>query len=174
MNRRFIINHFVTYGGQHTNNLIILWLLGICVGLFSSRKVPFAITYELQICLLAPQSPLGFLTIAMPLMLAIIFLWCSQITMLYPLVFITAVFRGYTAFMIFSVFGTAAWLARILLLFSGGVISVLFWLFLLRHTPRKKPRFATDILVSAIFLIALLMLERSLISPCLQQIIKYL
>ncbi len=174
MNRQLIINHFVFYGRLQTIALVAFWLLGICLGIGLIFYDPPVISYQLQTGFLTAQSVTGFLITASPLLLVIVLLWCGQTLMVYPLVLATGVSFGYTAFLIFLIFGSSGWLVRLFLLFSVGCVSVLFWWLILRHSQFRKPSFATDIFVVVIFLIAIFAAEHSLISPCFLQITKYL
>lgn len=174
MNRRFIFNHFVTYDGHYIKTFVAFWLIGICFGIGLSFWNPPVISSGLRFCLLTPRSFSGFLASIAPLFLLVIFLWCDQFLLLCPLMFVSAISWGYTAFLVFSVFGSGSWLVRLLLLFSGSFVSALYWWILLRHGPFRRPSFATDVAVAAVFLFVVFALEQSLISPCLHQIIKYL
>ncbi len=174
MNRRFIINHFVIYGRLRIAVLIAFWMLGICVGIGVVFRNPPLFTAQTQAGLLDRQSLFGFLVTVAPLLLTIVLLWCEQSLMIYPLVLINGVSRGYTAFLIYIVFGSCGWLVRGFLLFSVAAVSVLSWRLILRHAQFKKPSFTTDILTTLVFLVVILAVEFSLISPYLAQIIKYL
>ncbi len=174
MNRHLIINHFVFYGRLQMFILVTFWLLGVCFGVGLVYCYPPLITQGLQTGLLANQSVSGFLITVAPLLLLVVLLWCGQRLMVFPLVLTTGISRGYTAYLIFLIFGSSGWLIRLFLLFSVGCVSVLFWWFVLRHTQFRKPSFTTDTLIASAFLIVIFAVERLLISPYLLQITKYL
>ena len=174
MNRRFIFNHFIISDRLKTLVLIVLWVTGICFGICLSAYNRTAITPELQDSLVDPVPFYSPLTAAIPLLLVSILLLNGFKLGIYPVLFFWGVTLGFSAFFIYCVFGSCAWLLRIFLLFTTGCISVTVWWLILRHFHRKMPSFETDILLVAFFCFLLFAFERSLVSPYLQSIIKYL
>lgn len=87
---------------------------------------------------------------------------------------LVAVCRGFCGFVIFLSFGSAAWLIRVLLLFSGTCASVLMWWLMLRSTDSNHHRIKKHIIICVLSAFFVSAVDILVISPFLCELAMYI
>ena len=137
MNTCFIFKRFCRPSRVHINRLIALWGAGLVLGIFLYVRVFQTVEIDCAWLIFSECHNLAFLSVGVPIAVTALSVYCNSYVLCYPLFLIEAMARAFSAAVVFSIAGHAAWLLRAVLLFSGISSSVVMWWMLLR------PRYAT-------------------------------
>lgn len=120
--------------------LLFCWIIGFFAGVFVSFIFVPSFSSLMHGLVLEPVSIVGnMICIFLPLALSVISIISCKPEIILLVCFVKAVSFGFCGMLVSSVFGSASWMIRLLLLFSDTVfITVLFWLWL-RHFDRQIP-----------------------------------
>lgn len=168
MNTRFIFNRFELFSKTRIYFQMILWGLGLCIGILLALSFSKSFDYTLQPALFENPSLL-FLIVAtaLPITAFSVVLGCRFFSLGYLLILLESVCRGFSGMYVFTVLGSGAWLIRLLLLFSSSSASVLIWWLLLRHSEYKRPSFSADVRLAAILVLVICFFDYFVIAPYL-------
>ena len=174
MNTNFIFKHFHTSKNIGIYFFALIWLLGLISGcLLASNDLQNSKVVLHAALLKNTGTPFTFIIFAFSLLAFVISLRYSLYLLSYWLLFIRALCCGFCGMLLFFVFGSGAWLIRMLLFFSGNCVSVLMWWFLLQNSNNKTTQSAADIWLVSILSIVVAFVDISVISPFLANLTQY-
>ena len=105
-----------------------------------------------------------------PVIFTICFMFAPLRVLVFPILFFQALFFGFTGISVSFIFGTAGWLVRPVLMFSGIISSVLLWWFLLCKTESVHWK---DLAFLFVLLLAVSLSDFFIVSRFLQNLIVY-
>ena len=139
MHSKWVFKHFRPRSGKRSTYLVLLWVIGLVLGVLLCSLTPCDTAAILFGALYTKPSVFGLLLICvLPVVLAAISVCTSLFGFSYLVVFLSAVSRGFCGTAIYMAVGNAAWLLRPLLLFSTGCTSVLMWWLLLHADTGRR------------------------------------
>ena len=153
---------------------LIIWVLGVLIGAIlsvcntqlSGNVVRMALSQTPSFLgvLIANVLPFAILTVALPR---------HAVVLIYPLIFLESLCRGFCGVGIICFSGSAAWVLRFLFLFSPGCISVLFWYLLYNYTRGVAHRPFRDVCILSSFLFAVTIVDYFAVAPFLVRLSNY-
>ncbi len=152
-----------------------VWIFGIVIGICLADAYAFSAGAVASALIAVRPSPIATLLITMlPVLMIGVSLWKASSIVCFATIAIDAVCRGYCSFMTFLSFGSAAWLVRGLVLFSGACTSVLMWWLLLRRGGTDPRRFKKDMVICILSAILISAVDILGISPFLSELAMYI
>lgn len=174
MNTRYIFTHSRMYRSLRIWLPASLWVTGLCIGVIlavshadNSKALLDSILSE------TPSSILMLAKTALPIVCCGFAIGCSAFALVYPLVLLEATSFGFCAILLFEVFGSGAWLIRLLCLFSSSISCVLMWWLLFRHSKSKAQSFSKDIRLACALSFLITIVDFFIITPFLADLTKY-
>ena len=173
MHTKWVFKHFRPRAGEQNFFLILLWGIGLVLGVMMCAFAPYDIL-DIFLGVIYTKSTAFFLFLIciLPVLFAGLSVRMPFRVLSYLPVFLIAVSRGFCGTAIYIAVGHAAWLLRSLLLFSATCTSVLMWWILLQAdtgSPVSKQVRLSFCLSCLIYIIELFM-----ISPLVGDLIKVL
>ena len=127
MNTHFIFNRFRRSRHIHISCLIVLWATGLILGILLYVRFLQDIGMDFACLFFLDSHNLAVLSVGIPIVLTALAVYFNCYLVCYPLFLTEAISRGFSAAVIFSLVGNAAWLLRSVLLFTGIGTSVVMW-----------------------------------------------
>ena len=154
--------------------LITIWCVGLLLGiaLSAANRPLFGDLLRVVVTKRPSFTALLFRNI-LPVVLLYVVLLHSGFYMIYPLIFIDALCRGFCAMCVIGFFGSSAWLLRSMVLFSTGCVSIIFWYMLFSFLQGTAKRSAADMIVVAAIPMVATIIDYSFVSPYLLNLSKY-
>jgi len=126
--------------------ILFIWVIGLSVGTQFCRGDPALVSSLMRAALESHVSIVGlFCVLFLPLMFSALAVYKSSPWLLLLTVAAKAICFGFAFTAVGYAFENAAWIVRILLLFSDFVGIVLLLWFSLRHSPRQRASFLSDL-----------------------------
>lgn len=154
--------------------LLIIWVLGILFGsLLSVCNAQLSVNVA-RMALSKTPALIGVLIAnALPFAILVMILSRRMVMLVYPLILLEALSRGFCGMSIICFLGSGAWVLRFLFLFSPGCISVLFWYMLYDYSQGVAHRTFRDVCILSSFLFAVTFVDYFAISPFLVKLSEY-
>lgn len=173
MHSKWVFKHFSPQTGKRIFSLVLIWGIGLLLGALLCNLVPYDCTDVLYSAVYTKPSPLILLLVCvLPVILSATVAYSPLFPIAFIFVFLSAVSHGFCGMAVNAVFGSSAWIVRLLLLFSSGCTSVLMWWLLLQSNTgrnvKKHIRFA--LVMSCLVYI----FDLFLVSPFVGDLIKVL
>lgn len=174
MNTRFIFNRSVAYKNTHIFVVILLWIVGLILGLFLALSVSGTPGALIKTASSAKPIPLFvFFVNSLPVVIISVVIYYRSFWISYPVVLLESVCHGFCGWLVFSEFGSGAWAVRILFLFSGSCVSVLMWWIFLRHKTYTRRSFVKDVWFVSLAASVISLIDIFVISPFLNSLSNY-
>ncbi len=142
--------------------LAFFWCLGLVVGVLFARTA----TIDAPILIADKAEPVVLFTSGLlPFTLAWGAMYFQKRPLLYILSFLFSSFFLFTGFCIFSAYGSAGWLARLLLQFTGIGLTPLFYLFCLRLLSVGREALGREALCFFLAAAILILLDILVVTP---------
>lgn len=173
MHTKWVFKHFRPRAGKRNFFLVLLWDIGLVLGVLLCSLAPCDISDILFGAIYTKPSVFGlFLVCVLPVALTAISVRTSLFWFSYLTVFLSAVSRGFSGTAIYIAVGSASWLLRSLLLFSASCTSVLMWWLLLQADTGRhlRERMRLSLGLSCFVYI----IELFFISPLVSDLVKVL
>lgn len=133
MNLYYLNRRTLFLGSIDISILTVLWFLGFVLGAIISSYVPYSFFLGvLPGLLLKPTFFYLCVVNLVPVFLAFVFLLFFP-TLCYPLLLLVSFCRSFCGIVAYFLFGESAWLIRMMLLFSSGLISAFIWWLIFKY-----------------------------------------
>lgn len=145
---------------------IALWVLGLLTGILllntcgQGANILFASANT-------KASLIMSLVTGLPAVICSVIFAYSLAPLCYPLIFGVGFNRGLCGMLVFSAFGSSAWLIRVFLLFSAAVSCTFMWWLLFRNVINNRQANKRLILRTVLFSLAISFIDVFIISPFL-------
>lgn len=173
MHSKWVFKHFYPQTGKRDFLLILVWVIGLLVGVLLCALSPDDSAEVLSdVASVKPSTVSLFLVCVLPVVFSAIAVRFHVSPIAYFLIFLNTVSHGFCGMAINIAFGSSAWIVRPLLLFSSGCSSVLvLWLLLQKNIGRHLRKHICFALgISCLIYI----LDLLLVSPFVGDLIKVL
>lgn len=173
MHSKWVFKHFRPQESRYTFVLVLLWSIGLLLGILLCGLSPYDIVDVLYGTFYAKPSMFSlFLASILPVLFAVASVHTSLYLISCPSVFLSALSHGFCGAAIYIAFGSAAWLLRPMVLFSAGCTSVLmWWLLFQRNTGRRMHK---HICLALCLSCLVYIVDLFLVSPLVGDLIKVL
>ena len=151
----------------------LIWPVGLITGIFLSCVMPVDAGFMITAISIKPSWIALLLMNVFPLSLCAAALKYGWRALVYILIAVEAICRGFCGFLIFLTFGSGAWLIRCSFLFSSAFCSILFWWLIVRYNYTTVS-LQKDICVSLVLIVLLTVVDRLLVSPFLIDLSMYI
>lgn len=154
--------------------LIFTWVLGLCLGIGFGRGLPDSFSSLMRAAAFDRVSIVGLFTVLLvPFLISAFAVYFSAPAAILPVILFKAFSFGCSCSGIVHAFGSAAWLVRILLLFSDCVgTTVLLW-FSLRSISGKRDTFLKDTALCVLICFFTGAVDYLLVSPFLMELMYH-
>ena len=170
MHTKWVFNHFGSRSKKWILVLLSLWILSLIVGILLCNLSAMDADNSYCTSLFAAPTPLGLLLVyTLPIAAVSFALQLPISAPFYFVISLTGISFGFTGAMVYLVQGSAAWLLRPMLLFSGGCASVLMWWLILKPETRRR-RFPKLRLVAILSCISFVV-DLFIVSPLLDDLL---
>ena len=173
MHTKWVFKHFRPRAGEQNFFLILLWGIGLVLGVMMCVLAPYDIS-DIFFGAINTKSSIFSLSLIciLPVVFAALSVRMPFRVLSYLPVFLIAVSRGFCGTAIYIAVGHAAWLLRSLLLFSATCTSVLMWWILLQANTGSHIN--KQVRLSLCLSCLIYIIELFLISPLVGDLVKVL
>ena len=152
---------------------ICVWAMGILLGVRLGAHHPFTVDSAFCASLIAQPSVINeILVLSAPVLLVVLCLKSGGYVFSFPILFGYGLSNGFCGALLSYVWGSGAWLIRLLLLFPAGGTSFIIWFLLFRYRLRNGTLFLSDICFVFTFLLSVIWINYAAISPVLAALIE--
>ncbi len=154
--------------------LAAVWIIGLGAGVLSAANASESYFLMMRRAALCPVSIVGCFAVAcLPFLFAAFAVYISRPRLLYILCFGKAFLLASCFAAIAVSFGTAGWLARLLLQFSNVLLAPVLCWFCIRHIGGQADTLGKDLLICGAAALACGGLDYLLIAPFLARILEF-
>ena len=171
--QKFSFDH--KHKGRQLYPLYLIWGIGLLFGAMLANTISSSASLILRTILAQTPKPVTALfSLIFPFVACAASLWCNTIILYYPVTFGEGICRGFCSMLLYCAARQAAWLYRLLFLFSGSISSVCMWLLLFRHVNNFDTKLWGDCYLSLITICVAIVIDIHILSPFLADLTKYL
>ncbi len=147
---------------------VLFWCFGLFIGALSAVFTdPFFHSGMRGAAVCRISIPGSFIAAVFPFLVAAYAAQAARPNWIYPIAFAKAFALSYIGLLIHISFGSAGWLVRCFLQFSGIVAAPVFCWFGIRQLTAKQGGAMRDLVVSCILMAAIVAVDYFLVSPLL-------
>lgn len=147
------------------------WLFGLLSGCFTGLlSVPYAFSL-MRSAVLQPVSIVGLLfALFFPLLISYFAFLCEKPIVTWIVSFLKMFAFGYCGILIGQYYDSAAWMLRLLLLFSDGIYLLVLFLLWFRHSDGCLRSLSRDFFITAVAGAVIVIVDISVVSPFLVEL----
>ena len=151
------------------------WVIGLFLGIVLAYTFSgFAPQISSAVFAQAVKPTPALLSLIFPVVACAVSIWCGTPSLCYPVILCEGTCRGFCSMLLYYAAPEAAWLYRLLFLFSASISSVCTWLIVIRHAKNHDTSLGTDTYIALIIICAALIFDIHFLSPFLDELTKYL
>ena len=133
MHSKWVFNHFRVLPRWHMRVLVLLWLGGLLTGILLCSVCADNLAELSRSAMIVSPSPFWLLFVCiLPIAVTVVSVATPLYMLCYPLVFLFALFHGFSGILISAGVPGGTWLLRPMVLFSSCCTAILMWWLLLR------------------------------------------
>lgn len=153
---------------------VLSWILGLVFGILLFHCQLDSVSALMRAACNIRVSIVGLMTVlALPFLAIVSCLYLSVPVLVLPILFLKAVSYSFCCAAIGQAFGDAAWLVRLLLLFSDNACTALLFLFSVRHgSGSNRYIFKREVLLFSVVLILTGTVDYLWVSPLLTKLLS--